>query len=137
MGKNKIKNMYPLQAYLDIINLLCRLFDLLTSHTLEAEMDEDPYLLVEIDGIIEHYIDVLINSDGTRSILNKATLKDLYHLYNAVTNTKNYIFIESCKKGFSKKQSWLDFVDLVNKVNTLLKNAVKKYEATTEAWTIE
>lgn len=83
-------------------------------------------MLVDVDfRRIECYIDTLINSDGTPSILNKTALKALCQLYNTLNNVSRY----DNKKGFSKKPRWIDFVDLVNKVNNLLKDAVKRYQA--------
>ena len=104
---------------------MCRVFDLLASPNIEDEIDKDPYLLVGLDSRLI-YIETLINSEETPSILGKAGLKVLHQLHTMVLKN-NYYYPNG--KGFSKTQQWRAFIDLVNAMNNLFKDAVKKYES--------
>lgn len=121
------QNVYRLQAYLDIIDIVCHLLDFLASPTIEEELD------FCIDDSLSSYIDTLINSDETNSILGKAGLKSLHKLYVMIPEGCCYRDGE----GFSKTQRWIDFVDYTKMVNALLKDAVQKYKKTNDFLSIE
>jgi hypothetical protein len=113
------KNIYPLQAYLDVIGNLCYLLDILASPTIEEELDAC------IDDYLSMGIEILINSDDTSSIIGEAGLQNLRQLDEMLS--------DGCccyrdGKGFSKTQRWIDFVVFTNIVNVFLKDAVKRYE---------
>lgn len=111
---------YRLQTYLDNIGTLCYLLDIIASPNVENKLDAciDDYLYI--------YIETLINSEETISILGASGLQTLHTLHGMIP--------EGCcyrdGKGFSKTQHWLDFVDYTKLVNTFLKNAVNKYKQT-------
>jgi hypothetical protein len=113
---------YRLQAYLDNIGTLCYLLDIVASPNIEKELDAC------IDDHLSIYIETLINSDETVSIIGRTGLQTLHKLHAMIP--------EGCcyrdGKGFSTTQRWLDFVNYTKMVNALLKDAVKKYVETTE-----
>ncbi len=110
---------YPLQAYLDIIGLICKRLDYIVSSNIEEQ---------RLEGCIDPrcYIETLINSDETVSILGKTGLKALLQLDAVVP--EGYCYCCRYRKEFSQTQRWFDFVDYANDVSILLKNAVKRYE---------
>jgi hypothetical protein len=114
------KRIYRLQAYLDNIGILCRLLDILASPNIEKELD------VCIDDYLFMYIETLINSDETESILGKTGLQVLHKLHAIIPEGCCYRKGE----GFSTTQQWIDFVDYTKIANTLLKDSVKRYEET-------
>lgn len=108
---------YPLQAYLDTIGTLCYLLDIIASPNIEEELDSC------IDDYLYEYIETLINSDETVSIIGNKGMDSLRQLHAMLPEGCCYRY----GKGFSKTQPWLDFIAFANKVNNLLKDAIKKY----------
>ena len=112
----------------NVINSLCYELDFLASPTIEEKM-----------GCT---LDCCIGNSGTRRTLIKCA--ETYPEMRAIVGDEGLqlvcqleeLFDDACsyddEKGFSKKQRWLDFVVFVNKVNTFLKDAVKRYNAEIE-----
>ncbi len=111
-------NIYLLQAYLDMIDVLCHRLDFITCPTIEEELEDS------IESLLSHDIETLINSDETSSIIGKAGLKALCQLHEMLP--------DDYRKGFSGTQRWIDFVTFASATNILLKDAVKRYKATTK-----
>ncbi len=123
-----VENINKAEKELNIIEYLCEWFDFFASPDIEEKTINSTDCC-----IVSDYTRLLINicNDTTQSIIREPELKAVCQLDEMLHDVWGDIGYGQ-EKGFSKTQCWLDFVDVVNKLNVLLKNAVKRYQARTE-----
>jgi hypothetical protein len=117
-----------LEPQLNLINSLCDELDELASPTIEEEMVCPLVCCIGNGRYLRTLIDYAEEYEDMRFILDDEGLQ----LVRQLEKTFNAACFYDAKKGFSKTQRWLDFIIFVNKVNTFLKDAVKRDKAKIE-----
>jgi hypothetical protein len=111
------------------LNTLCDWLDILASPNIEE--NEEKVACAWGCGMgdeMPEAIRDLINTymENAQSIIGDIELNALRQLKERLSCRNEWYYYDEKAKGFSKKQNWLDFVDFINMVNALLKDAVKR-----------
>ena len=112
------------------INSLCDELDYLASPDIEENMVCSLDCCIGNSRSTNDIIEVFERFEEMRSIIGTEGLNLVQQLDERIMDACYNAY--DSEKGFSKKPRWLDFVVFINTVNTFLKDAVKRYEVTTE-----
>ncbi len=119
-----------LELQLSVINSLFNEFDFITSPDIAEGM------VCDLECCIAHgipwYTEILMkchDDEPDSSILSTAELNILNQLTEELSRTLRY-FYENGEEGFSTTEQWIKFVSLTKAANIILKDAVKRYQAT-------
>lgn len=122
-----MNNEYEIECCLNIIKSLCNELDYLASPDIEIKAVCSLDCCIGNSWVREYFIERYDNSEEMRSIIGIEEFNLMQQLEKFMKDSDFYLYDD--EKGFSKTQRWLDFVTMVNTVNTHLKDAVKKYQS--------
>jgi len=121
-----------LELQLNVINSLFNEFDFITDPNIEEGMICDLECCIghEIPRYTEILMECYANAPDS-SILGTTELNTLNQLTEKLSEILRYCY-KNGDKEFSTTEQWIEFTNLTNTANILLKDAVKKYPTTTE-----